>query len=325
MKDRNKILDIAKGICIILVVFGHSFPDASNVGGIKNPFWKNVYDIIYTFHMPFFFVASGYCFFHYLDKKGLKVRLNLIKKSVKKFIVPYMFWGILFYFVQIIFDKYSNHEPSSHILLDLLKGNNPYTGMWYLYLLFIFYVFYFFFDFPYSMEIVLFCSILFKLNGNDCSHIFFVGGFLEYLVYFSIGCYLFKCQYYKKINYTYLSMIFITVLIYANVLENTIKDNFCYFMLSIIGILLVYVVSVVIFKHQEISNLFIWVGNRTMEILVLHGIIIIIIKKLLYYYLGIPYNVCLLFTFLVGVLGSIFVAEFIVKKHKVCSYFMLGK
>lgn len=45
IKERDKTLDIAKGIFIILVVSGHStFPYT---------------DVIYWFHMPAFFIVSG--------------------------------------------------------------------------------------------------------------------------------------------------------------------------------------------------------------------------------------------------------------------------
>ena len=46
--NRIIALDIAKAICIILVVMGHYVPDNS-------PAWYVlVHDVIYTFHMPLF-------------------------------------------------------------------------------------------------------------------------------------------------------------------------------------------------------------------------------------------------------------------------------
>ena len=45
--QRLVFLDIAKAICIILVVIGHYHPDNS-------PEWYNViWKFIYSFHMPF--------------------------------------------------------------------------------------------------------------------------------------------------------------------------------------------------------------------------------------------------------------------------------
>ena len=48
--------DIAKAICIILVVIGHYSPDGS-------PDWyKAIWSWIYSFHMPLFMFASGYIY-----------------------------------------------------------------------------------------------------------------------------------------------------------------------------------------------------------------------------------------------------------------------
>lgn len=49
-------LDIAKAICIVLVVIGHYSPECS-------PLWYTMtHDIIYSFHMPLFMFASGYIY-----------------------------------------------------------------------------------------------------------------------------------------------------------------------------------------------------------------------------------------------------------------------
>lgn len=52
MGDRDVQIDVARGIAISLVVFGHIVTGT-------------VSQIIYLFHMPFFFAISGY--FHRLD------------------------------------------------------------------------------------------------------------------------------------------------------------------------------------------------------------------------------------------------------------------
>lgn len=73
--------DIAKAICIILVVIGHYVPDYS-------PLWYvGVHDVIYTFHMPLFMFASG--FIYMATKKDIPYRDFLLKK-VKRLMVPYL-------------------------------------------------------------------------------------------------------------------------------------------------------------------------------------------------------------------------------------------
>ena len=57
MENRDSTIDIAKGICIFLMVLGHTY------------FYSWFNDRVYLFHMPFFFFVSG---FFYSTKKNLK-------------------------------------------------------------------------------------------------------------------------------------------------------------------------------------------------------------------------------------------------------------
>lgn len=73
--------DIAKAICIILVVIGHYVPDYS-------PEWYvGVHDVIYTFHMPLFMFASG--FIYMATKKDIPYK-DLLLKKVKRLMIPYL-------------------------------------------------------------------------------------------------------------------------------------------------------------------------------------------------------------------------------------------
>ena len=76
VKTRNKGLDIAKGIGIILVVLGHACSPAS----------------LFTaqFHMPLFFVISGYLF------NGRNSVKDFIKRKINSLYLPFIIWNILF-------------------------------------------------------------------------------------------------------------------------------------------------------------------------------------------------------------------------------------
>lgn len=53
--ERNKQIDISKGIAIILMILGHSFILTAN--------WTNFFfKFVYSFHMPLFIIFSGYYF-----------------------------------------------------------------------------------------------------------------------------------------------------------------------------------------------------------------------------------------------------------------------
>lgn len=76
-EKRNKRLiyiDIAKGIGIVLMIIGHC--------GIDNhPYIKN---IIYCFHMPLFFIISGYFFKVRENKECIK---NIWNRLIKPYII----------------------------------------------------------------------------------------------------------------------------------------------------------------------------------------------------------------------------------------------
>ncbi|MCQ2289869.1 MAG: acyltransferase [Muribaculaceae bacterium] len=82
MKQRIDSLDIAKALCIILVVIGHFNPDNAPV------FWKWVNTIIYSFHMPLFLFASGLVYHYTLNKK--QSFTSFIGKKLKRLAVPYL-------------------------------------------------------------------------------------------------------------------------------------------------------------------------------------------------------------------------------------------
>ena len=70
-KARIQYWDMAKGFTILLVIIGH----ISNV----NPYLRA---IIFSFHMPFYFMANGYFVRDY--SVG-----NTIRKSAKSLLIPY--------------------------------------------------------------------------------------------------------------------------------------------------------------------------------------------------------------------------------------------
>ncbi len=80
-KKRLEWLDLAKGIGIIAVVWGHTYC----------PGWNRVY----VFHMAFFMILSGYTY----NAKDSFPRFLL--KKVKSIYIPFVFWNILFTLMQV--------------------------------------------------------------------------------------------------------------------------------------------------------------------------------------------------------------------------------
>ena len=80
MVTRNRILDIAKGIGIILVVIGHM------------PINIDIYNVIYTFHVPLFFFISGLLYRPLRDMPFNKYLMKISRKTL----FPIVLFGIVF-------------------------------------------------------------------------------------------------------------------------------------------------------------------------------------------------------------------------------------
>ena len=78
-KDRILWLDTLKVMAIYLVVLGHI---------VSTTYQPNLKGIIYSFHMPLFFMISGY-----LNKD----KRNAIKANVFALIVPYVLLCVLYF------------------------------------------------------------------------------------------------------------------------------------------------------------------------------------------------------------------------------------
>ena len=76
--NRIRWIDIAKGITILLVIFGHSFENES----IATKFWRGV---IFSWHMPLFFLLSAMTY--RFPKNNTEMRLR-IKKDLKRLLLP---------------------------------------------------------------------------------------------------------------------------------------------------------------------------------------------------------------------------------------------
>lgn len=88
-KKRDKTIDILKGIAMVLVVIGHA--------GCP----QVLYDAIYTFHMPLFFIASGYFF----SAKSIQEKAKFVLKKIKGIYIPAVICGLLSIFVHnFLFD-----------------------------------------------------------------------------------------------------------------------------------------------------------------------------------------------------------------------------
>jgi len=85
-------IDSAKGFAIILVVFGHVLGGTMARGWLDaDGLFKFIYDYIYLFHMPLFFMISGlFCI------EPMRINpLNALISRTESIAWPYLFWEFL--------------------------------------------------------------------------------------------------------------------------------------------------------------------------------------------------------------------------------------
>lgn len=87
-KKRDVSLDIAKGILIFLVVWGHAiqFGFGYKYGESYESYTDWMFRFIYTFHMPLFMAIGGYLYY-YSNRKNFKA---VLLSRIKSIGIPYL-------------------------------------------------------------------------------------------------------------------------------------------------------------------------------------------------------------------------------------------
>ena len=88
--DKRRFINFIRGIAIFLMLWGHSIQYCC---GAQFDFFKNWgFKIIYSFHMPFFMLISGYLFFFSAQKRDT---IELVKHKVNSLLYPILMCSAL--------------------------------------------------------------------------------------------------------------------------------------------------------------------------------------------------------------------------------------
>lgn len=97
-KRQSDVIKIAKGMCIFLVVLGHTMiPSIRGEGGVI----FNIWTVIYLFHMPVFFAVSG--ILYELNRERYEENpAQFIKSKFNLLIIPYLTISVIVYSLLMI-------------------------------------------------------------------------------------------------------------------------------------------------------------------------------------------------------------------------------
>lgn len=157
MSKRIEFLDAAKGIGILFVVLGHNH--------IKLEY-PAIYQVIYSFHMPFFFLLSGMFF---KTDYGL---VELARRRFHSLVKPFIAYMVIVYSGSILFTKIDLLTIFGRVIKALYAGSNTleWIPLWFL---------------PHLFLVNLFAFILIKFVYDRLPHLWMRALFL--LVVLGVG------------------------------------------------------------------------------------------------------------------------------------------
>lgn len=319
--NRLNYLDFTKGFAMIFVVFGHALAIEST---------NYIMNWAYSFHMPIFFIISGYLL-RYKEDNGKKYT---IKSKCYSLLIPYLCFCTANIIIEFVLSKFN-----INILFYGIERMITFYGissLWFVSALFIGEIVFFILKKKiHNKKIVFFIALILfifpliiginhKVEGDIPKIIWAMARGCEAFLFIQIGYYLFN-----YINNIKLSSIFIITLllivsvpVYLNGFVNTFVcryNNLALFFINCIGMS---VLIILLFKNVNECQLLSWVGKNSLIIMATHqatiSIIWAIMEKFNLNYMG----------YLSGVLVTILI--FIIEipiVYVINNYcpFMLGK
>ena len=167
---RNYAIDVARGISLFFVILGHLVVDSTTI-----------FNWIFSFHMPIFFILSGMCF----NSEKYNSFLEFVKEKFKKRIIPYIVFTIFATFMCFIIPAWKEPIREANalsILEEIFYYGQPEAlrmgAIWFLVALFfseiiLFLLNKFFKHFNLNKYLKFIIYIILALIGNQILNIFY--------------------------------------------------------------------------------------------------------------------------------------------------------
>mgnify|MGYP003627653369 CR=1 FL=1 len=259
MKKNIDWVNNAKGIGIILVVFGHVWRGIQAKGLLNNTTFLFIDDIIYSFHMPLFFLISGFFIEKSLSKYSRK---ELLKNKLKTLMYPYFVWSIIQILVNIILSKYTNNTTDLWAVLKIIYL--PIAPFWYLYALFLMYGLAVVMK-NFNIKFNIFLAMILYLMPN--TGVPLIENLFNFYIYFILGKFIFiKINDLNKQTLKILiSLLLFSVSFYTYKNIFVINEIRSYFIPALFGSIAVFSLSKII-KNKLLKRL----GKESLVIFLLH-------------------------------------------------------
>lgn len=296
----KKILnvDIMKGIAIILVMIGHS----GMFLFIKDKALLNV--IIYSFHMPLFFIVAG---FFMKDKVDLK-------KTIKRLLIPFLIASIFWVFIASFLVQLPTYFRSQELypysydfslqLKKFLKAiffatriDIVGTGLWFLIALFVGRILWYFFQHLlklkvtiwYILIVLILTFLLHRYLSIDQTNYYWMWpqSILAYL-FMLIGNFYYKNNFIEKMSYFdvfILGVITFFVIKWNGRIDMSsfqFNNYVAFIFIAVSSFVVIYKVSFLIDKKSKLFRSFLaWSGKQSLNIFLVHPFLLAVVPYIL--------------------------------------------
>lgn len=176
-------VDILRGFAILLVVLGHALA-VDNILTSDSKWCNAVHDFIYSFHMPLFFIISGFC---YVQPESYG---KFFLRKCRYLLIPYIVFNLVTMIMQRLLPFFTLVENNLQEEIEQILFHGG--SIWFVYVLFEIVVI-----FPFLAKVInsnmgrvcavfILTVVVYNLWGKSTSF-FCISQFTYYLSYFVIG------------------------------------------------------------------------------------------------------------------------------------------
>lgn len=268
MAQRIEYIDMAKGVGMLSIIIGH------------NAIPPILFDWIFSFHVPLFFIISGYfCSYRPFNELCLKIWKQLLRPMLVTTFVANIGLALIF----LKNGEWCGPNISEWIVDNLLfKGNVTIVGMWFIWALIWGKLFINMLSKSNIFITILIVSLLFML-GYFVYHeyksydVWYVERALQVPLYLFVGMLLRKYSVLDKLSNYYIFALSVFILSVAWL--SPINSVFYYYKYGVFSVISAIIISVAVLSVLKLlsekmncrMNLLQFVGRNSLLILCMHG------------------------------------------------------
>lgn len=328
-------INIARGIAVLLVLLGHSFPDAQT--GIGNPIAKSVFSFVYAFHMETFFALAGFVAVGKVFSENINFGKELVNK-IKRLMIPYLVYSVITLVMKLFLNEYANNKFSVKDVWKILCGENPNGGLWYLWTLFFISLFAILIGTVIKKSNTKTKCIIFAVIGvvtylvwmfliRDFSSLEFPGRIVRYALFYNIGL-IFGCYYDNISRKTFNAIVGVILLVAVFFMVNSgirVITHYLKPLMAIFGMYGVYAIADYIdSKKNKVRDAFMGLGDYSYDIYLISYFVQVSIRVVCWKILGLNYWIVVVSMFVFGLIIPIILSKLIIRKVGLFRKLFLG-